>query len=214
MMPHGRVTRGLLLFGFLLAGWAVAASRCAPTRPLESLLATKEPLHLTAVVTPNGVAIREPLRIYSTFVPSTKELFSGSCARLTRSWTGGGAENGGPELYQHIERCTNPWLAMARRWVGRPEVQPHEPNFEGYDRVDHRPRQWTYRAKRFGNAHVVCGYGGANDGCMSWYYAARYRQYNVELHYFGPDQPILPAQFERVVAALMDQTEAAFEENK
>jgi hypothetical protein len=49
-----------------------------------------------------------------------------------------------------------------------------------------------------------------SDGCQSWYYASRYRQYVVEVSYFGPNQPIRPEQFEATVANLMNETEAAF----
>lgn len=193
----------MYVYVLLSGSLALWATRGGPTVAPEALLASREALGVQVV--PGEIPIGGPLRIHRTLDPEWGGWFAGSCPGVFRAWNEGHMN---PEVIQYVARCSSPLTALARSWVLQPERRSY-PNFELANPGENNyPHEWHYRGKRFAHDAVVCGVGGANDGCQAWFYTARYRQYYVEVRYFGPNQPISSEEFAGLVGLLMGETEA------
>lgn len=51
-------------------------------------------------------------------------------------------------------------------------------------------------------------FAGSCPGVLAWFYTARYRQYYVQIEYFGPRRAISSEEFAGLVGLLMGETEA------
>ncbi len=119
----------------------------------------------------------------------------GSEDNILRSWTKDG-DYSYPMIVQHVYKYESPIRANQYFDTHRPE--DYYSGVRDQDPDKRYPKHFPYRSPYADQEHVVCG-AGEPENCASWYYWARYGQYNLLIVYDNGDYPGSPDVFADIV---------------